>query len=419
MRVLIVCVLNLMGVASACAQQHPRDGQIHDADTLAWWHTTEALSGDAMEGRDTGSAAYQRAAEYVAGRFKAAGLLPAGDDGSYFQMVPMHEVDVDPKKTWINVSEGEKSNHSFNLKFLEEITVGVTDDLPKDTTAALTFRGYCGKDQMRDVGGKYVICFGTQRTGLPSGGERASNVRLAGGVGIINVDDPYFTIEPPRWPFAYARSVTLVTGEVKKDSGRPFLSLRISADAFSHLLRYTGRDAAAILKTGGAKQPLESFELPANFILHVHLETTEKDFSSPNVLAVRPGSDAALAGQYVVVAAHLDGYGYGTPVQGDNLYNGALDDAAYVALLIQMADDLKAGAAGHRGLTRVGYAVSDGAGGQSDAGSDVIDKGITLVPTKRSILFCAFTGEEKGLLGSSWFVKHPTVPVKDLAADIN
>ena len=149
----------------AWAQAHPRDGEIHDADTLRWWHTTEALSGDAMEGRDTGSAAYQRAAEYVEGRFRAAGLLPAGDDGSYFQM----------------------------------------------------------------------------------------------------------------------------------------------------------------------------------------------------------------------------------------------------------ADDLKAGAVGHHGLTAVRYSP----GGQSDVGSDVIDKGITLVPTKRSILFCAFTGEEKGLLGSSWFVKHPTVPVEELAADIN
>ena len=140
-----------------------------------------------------------------------------------------------------------------------------------------------------------------------------------------------------------------------------------------------------------------------------------KDISSPNVLAVLPGTDAMLAGQYVVVAAHLDGYGFGTPVHGDNLYNGTLDDAAYVALLIQMADDLKAGAVGHHGLTAVSYVR----GGQIDAGSEIVDKGITLVPPKRSILFCAFTGEEKGLLGSSWFVKHPTVPVEELAADIN
>ena len=133
------------------------------------------------------------------------------------------------------------------------------------------------------------------------------------------------------------------------------------------------------------------------------------------MLAVLPGTDAALAGQYLVVSAHLDGYGYGTPVHGDNLYNGTLDDAAYVALLIQMADDLKAGAVGHHGLTQVSYVR----GGQSDAGDVIVDQGITLAPPKRSILFCAFTGEEKGLLGSSWFVQHPTVPVEELAADIN
>ena len=63
------------------AQQHLRDAEIHDTDTLAWWHTTVALSNDGMEGRDTGSAAYQRAAEYVANRFKAAGLSPAGENG--------------------------------------------------------------------------------------------------------------------------------------------------------------------------------------------------------------------------------------------------------------------------------------------------------------------------------------------------
>src|ERR1700722_9371895 len=76
------------------AALHPRDGAIHDADTLAWWHTTEALSGDDMEGRDTGSAAYMRAAEYVVGRFKAAGLQPAGDGGTYLQNVALHEVAV-------------------------------------------------------------------------------------------------------------------------------------------------------------------------------------------------------------------------------------------------------------------------------------------------------------------------------------
>ncbi|HTU58011.1 MAG TPA: M28 family peptidase, partial [Polyangiales bacterium] len=181
------------------------------------------------------------------------------------------------------------------------------------------------------------------------------------------------------------RSVTLRTGEEKPEAGKPFLVMRCSVEAFGKMLAGTGHDAAEILKTGGAKQPLASFDLPARS-LRVHLETTSKDISSPNVLGILPGSDAELKDQYVVVAAHLDGYGYGTPVDGDNLYNGALDDAAYDALLLQYADDVKAG---------------------------------KLPQPKRSVLICAFTGEEKGLLGSTWFVGHPTVPRDALVADIN
>jgi Zn-dependent M28 family amino/carboxypeptidase len=418
MRILPSAVLLLLATGLAGAQQHPRDGEIHDADTLAWWHTTEALSNDAMEGRDTGSAVYQRAADYVAKRFKAAGLLPAGDDGTYFQMVPMHEVQVEPLGTSFVV---ERSGGKLRLDFLQEITVAASETALREGVGALAFRGYCGKDAMTGVAGKIVVCFGTQRAELPSGGDRAANAKAAGALGLVNVDDPYFTIEPPRWPYAYARSVTLREtaggGSGGAAEGSMLPGMRLSAEAFAKLLAGSGKDAAEILKLGGAKGPLPNFEISGK--LWVRLKLSSRDFSSPNVLAVRPGSDATLAGQYVVVAAHLDGYGYGTPVQGDNLYNGTLDDAAYVALLIQMADDLKAGAVGHHGLTAVSYAVSGKGSGQSDGGSDVIDKGITLVPTKRSILFCAFTGEEKGLLGSSWFVKHPTVPVEELAADIN
>ncbi len=411
MRILSSAVALLLAVGVVRAQEHPRDGQIHDRDTLRWWHTTEALSGDAMEGRDTGSAAYQRAAEYVAGRFKAAGLIPAGENGTYFQMVPMHEVQVEPAGTSFVV---ERPGGMLKLDFLQEITVAASETALREGAGALAFRGYCGKEAMTDVAGKIVVCFGTQRAGLPGGAERAANAQAAGALGVVNVDDPYFTIEPPRWPYAYARTVTLrEAGGEGVRLGKMLPGMRLSAEAFAKLLAGSGKDAAEILKLGGAKQPLPNFEIPGR--LRVRLKLSSRDISSPNVLAVLPGSDATLAGQYVVVAAHLDGYGYGTPVHGDNLYNGTLDDAAYVALLIQMADDLKAGAVGHHGLTQVSYAT----GAQSDEGGVIVDRGITLAPTKRSILFCAFTGEEKGLLGSSWFAKHPTVPVEELAADIN
>jgi Zn-dependent M28 family amino/carboxypeptidase len=381
-RISATATLVVLTTGLACAQQRPRDAQIHDADTLAWWHTTEALSNDSMQGRDTGSAAYQRAADYVARRFKAAGLRPAGDGGTYFQTVPMHEVDVVPEGTSFVV---ERKGGALPLAFLQEITIVASADLSREVQGALTFRGYCGQNAMADVAGKIVVCFGTQRQGLPTGRERAENALAGHAAGLINVDDPYFTIEPPRWPIPYSRAVTLVRANAAPAPTPTSLPImRISAEAFTKLLAGSGQDAAAILKAGGAKQPLTSFEIPETMRIKLHV--TQREISSPNVLAVLPGSDPKLRDQYVVVAAHLDGYGFGTPVKGDNLYNGTLDDAAYVALLIQMADDIQA----HK-----------------------------LAAPQRSVLFCAFTGEEKGLLGSRWFVAHLTVPTAQLAADVN
>jgi Zn-dependent M28 family amino/carboxypeptidase len=161
--------------------------------------------------------------------------------------------------------------------------------------------------------------------------------------------------------------------------------LRCSKEAFTKILQGTGHDPAAVLKAGGAKEPLENFDLQGRS-LQVHLETIHTDIVSTNVLGVIPGKDPALKNEYVVIAAHLDGYGFGTPVKGDGLYNGALDDAAYVALLLQYVSDVKAG---------------------------------KLPRPKRSVLIAVFTGEEKGLLGSTWFVGHPTVPKGKLVADIN
>lgn len=365
--------------ACTLAQQHPRDKEIHDADTRAWWHTTEALSGDDMEGRDTGSAAYQRAAKYVEERFRAAGLQPAGDGGTFYQSVAMHEVAVADDRTSFTVLR--TSGGKAPLEFLQQISIAPAANMPLEAEAPLTFRGYCGKDAMQEIAGKFVVCFNSRSKGVPTSAERAANARAGDALGIVAVDDPYFTLEPPRWPVAYARSVALVSSE--RRAGKPLLMMRLRSDSLATLIEGSGKDAAAILAAGGRGEPLASFEIPAK--LRVRLHVAQRAYSSPNVLAMLPGSDAQLKDQFVVIAAHLDGYGYGTPVAGDNLYNGTLDDAAYVALLIQFADDLQRD---HRTL-------------------------------KRSVLFCAFTGEEKGLLGSNYFVDHPTVPAVKLVADIN
>jgi hypothetical protein len=340
-----------------------------DPDTSAWWATTGQLSNDAMQGRDTGSPAYERAARLVADKFRAAGLKPAGENGSWFQRVPMHEIRI----THATFSVGKRP-----LVFLHDLTISPAPGMPTRIDAPLAYGGYCGAGSLGNVRGKIVICHGTRRAGLPGAADREAAVRAAGAAGILTIADPGFTVEPPRWPYAYARTVTLATEPRTADR---FLKMTLNADSLSKLLAGSGREASALIAAGSAGRPLPSFATPNR--LRAALTLSERDISSPNVLAYLPGSEPKLADQVIVLSAHLDGYGYGEPVNGDRLYNGTLDDAAYVALLIRLAE------------RRHGQ------------------------PFRRPILFAAFAGEEKGLLGSRWYVAHPTVPLSRTAADIN
>src|SRR5258707_1459792 len=141
---LVLFALALSASFSSRAQQHLRDREIHDSDTLAWWHTTEVLSNDTMEGRDTGSPAYQRAADYVANRFKAAGLEPAGENGGFFQTVPMHEIALLPERTRFSlISPGGTETV---LPFLQQIEIAPTEGLAPQIEATLNFRRHCSTD---------------------------------------------------------------------------------------------------------------------------------------------------------------------------------------------------------------------------------------------------------------------------------
>ncbi len=376
--------LALLAASCATAQSPPAGT---DADTVAWWSITGDLSSDAMEGRDTGSAGYDRAAAYVAERFAKAGLQPAGENKTWFQTLPLQEVRVEKEGTSFHIVHGQPSSTPgemrvgtfLELRFLHDITVRPSRSLPARVDAALAFRGYCSADKMGDVKGRVVVCFGARRAGMTTGGQRLEAVAKAGAVGIINVDDPGFTIEPSRWPEAYARSISF------RDSAPPaypeMAVMRLSADALAVVLEGSSQSADAILKAGAASQPLPSFDIPAR--INATFAISQRDLKSDNVLAILPGTDPVLKDEFVIVSAHLDGYGFGEPVNGDALYNGAFDDAAYVATLIRLAE--------------------------SQAG-----KGF-----RRSVLFAAYTGEEKGLLGSNWFSTHLTIPKEKIAAVVN
>ncbi len=370
--------LFLVGLIAGEAQAAPRRSSgIKDPDTKAWWQIAETLSSDAMEGRDIGSPGHHRAALVVAARFKAAGLKAAGDNGTYLQTFAVHESRVEKVGTSFQVARADAA--PLNLEFLHQITVRATDDLPVALDAPLTFRGYCGAKELADIKGKVVVCFNTRRTDLPSAAQRIQAAHAADAAGLLQVDDPYFTIEPSRWPDAYARTVAIAGSTAPAAARLPVM--RLSADAFKAMLAGSGQDAENILRVGGAKQPLTAFDIPGRLQAKFHVTT--RDFKAENVVAVLPGRDPVLKSQYLALSAHLDSYGYGEPVNGDGLYNGTLDDAAYVGTLIRFADKHK----GH--------------------------------PLRRSVVLAAFTGEEKGLLGAHWFVDHPTVPKASIVADIN
>jgi hypothetical protein len=390
---LTIAALTLLTLAAPAQQQ-----QKPDAATAAWWAQTTALSNDSMEGRDTGTEAYQRAANYVADQFKAAGLKPAGDDRTYFQRVPMHETDLDIAHSSVEiVTPNGGTLHSVPLKLFEEVTITPHQLVKTSANTKMVFLDYGlelpqpPSPDVKEFQGATAVIFNNVPAGL-SPADRATFARRrselitkAGFGSVVSIDNPA-AIEPTHWPAAYARTVVLQPAP--SPNNHALLQIRISAEAAAKLFAADpDHPFADILRDGEKGLPLPSFRMHSG--LKIEAQTIEKVISSPNILAILPGSAAAsgqdpkLAPEYVALSAHLDGYGYGTPVLGDNLYNGTLDDAAYVALLIELAKDLQ-----HKAPAR-------------------------------SLLFCIFTGEEKGLLGSAWFTQHLTVPKENIVADLN
>lgn len=342
--------------------------------TRRWWSHVTALANDGMEGRDTGSAGYQRAARYVAGEFERAGLKPAGENG-YYQSVPLHVVRLRAAHSTAVLT---RKSGVYKFRWLREITMAVTPGLPEQIAGGLVF---AGSDAQPPAGlhleGRLLVRLGAP-VGTPAANRPLSPLPagMLGTLSIDNLDGP----ERRRWPAAYAVNMALA-GTPAPQNPRPALFL--NPENADEVFRGSGHTYAELKKLYDTAQPLPWFEIPA--ALKVALKFDMTDVSSDNILAVLAGSDPALANEYVVVSAHLDGYGFGSPIHGDGLYNGAFDDAAYVATLIDLAQQWK------------------------ESGTK----------PRRSVLFAVVTGEEKGLLGSRYFVAHPTVPKESMVANIN
>ncbi len=366
-----------------------------DAAGRAWWKHVQYLASDELEGRNVGSPGYEKAAAYVADQFEKAGLKPAGT-GGYFQAVEFTETSLDAAKSSLALVRGGRSN---DVAVPDEAQLSYSADSAASIEAPVVFAGYglvipeAHYDDVQALPVKgAIVAFltggpdkidGNLRSHYSSTEERWKALRAAGAVGMISIPNPK-SMEIPwaRQAAAWGRPrMSLADPALVTTAGLKFNASWNPAKA-DDLLAGSGHTFAEILDAANGKRELPHFALPASIKATVAIST--KRVASKNVAGVRPGSDAKLKEEYVVISAHLDHLGTGKPVNGDGIYNGAMDDASGVASLIEIAKALQR----------------------------------ERVMSHRSILFLAVTGEEKGELGSIYFAAHPTV-IGRIVADLN
>ncbi len=370
------------------------------ADQAAMKSHVMFLASDAMKGRDVGSPEFDIAAQYVAAQFYAAGLTPMGDDGGYLQTVPLTGYKLDGQGRF--TIGGDGGNAGQALVFGKDYAPSANPAARHTTlTAPVVFVGYGLEapsyglnDYARtDVRGKIVAYVGGTPAGLPSevaatfgsAAARQSAAARHGAVGVIAIADlrpaargaPSFASVMKSYA---AKRITWAHPDgTGSSTGVPLLGTLSPAGA----AKLFGARWPALTK-GAARKVLKTRPTMSVGALSVATGTTFRAIPSANVVGMLRGSDPSLPNETVVLSAHLDHVGVGPAVDGDTIYNGALDDAIGIASLIEAAKRFK-----------------------------------TAPPPKRNIIFLAVTAEEKGLIGSDYFANHPPVPVRDIVADVN
>ena len=345
-----------------------------------------------MQGRETGSAGHRKAADYIAGEFERSGLKPAGETG-YVQPVKLLSRRILEDKSSLVLVRNHKREP---LALGDEAAISMRSEPPGSLSAPLMFVGYGltvpelhyndlagvnlhGKIAVYLSGGPSSIP-GPLRSHYQSTGERAQQWQRTGAVGTLGLMDP----STSDLPWSRISSARLQPAMSLADNAAAVrLSALVNPANADKLLAGSGHTFAELLAIERAGKPLPVFPIPASLEARVAVE--HKDVESQNVVAVYPGSDPNLKNEYVALSGHLDHLGVGHPINGDSVYNGAMDDASGIATLLDTAATLH-------------------------------DSGAKL---RRSVLFVAVTAEEKGLLGSQFFAAHPTVKAENIVADLN
>ena len=359
------------------------------------------LASDEMKGREAGTPEYDIAARYVAAQFETMGLKPAGLNG-YSQPVPLVLSRTVDEGSFALTVNGKTQNLAFGTDYLPGGSTAIPD-LARE--APLVFAGYgvvspqFKRDDYRglDVRGKIVVLLAGAPATIPTE-ERAhygngfTKLAVAGAKGAVGILTVYTPTREKVLPFARAAKTwkswratwahpdgrpnfiapaTPSVGSLSLDAAKSlFAGVKGGADAVFAAADTPGFDARKFKISASAK---------------VAFRTEVKRQMSSNVAGLIEGSDPVLKNEVIVLSGHLDHVGVGSAVNGDTIYNGAMDNAMGIASMIEVAHGFK-----HLGAK-----------------------------PKRSILFLAVTAEEKGLVGADYFANYPTMSKDRLVGNVN
>ncbi len=357
------------------------------------------LSHDLLEGRGTGQRGGDLAAEYIATQFALYGLKPAGENGTYMQKVPMVGITpgADTRFTLVPAK-----GQSLDLKPLEEyVAYDQTQQPESHIDAEIVYVGYgieapeYNWDDYKgvDVKGKVLLMLvneppsddpkfftGKALTYYGRWMYKYEEAARKGAVGAILIHKT----DMASYPWEVVRNSNSGEKSYLKLDGTPKLKAAawIHLDVARKLASSAGMDLDKMMSDA---QSRDFKPVPMNFRLTAHMNSKIRPFESNNVIAVLPGSDEKLKAEGVIYTAHYDHFGIRPDMTGDNIFNGAMDNATGCGILLEIA--------------RV-YANA-------------------AQKPSRSVFFSSVTAEEQGLLGSEYLGKHPPIPSGKISLDLN
>jgi Zn-dependent M28 family amino/carboxypeptidase len=361
------------------------------------WHV-RYLSHDLLEGRGTGQRGGDLAAEYIATQFAEYGLKPAGDHGTYMQKVPLVGITTSPETQFSLIP---KQGEAMDLKPLDQYVAYDQSQQPQsDVDAEIVFVGYgiqapeYNWDDYKgvDVRGKVLLMLVNEP---PSDDPKFFNGKALtyygrwtykyeqglrkGAAGVILVHQTQMA----SYPWEVVRNSNSGEKSFLKSEGAALkVAAWIHLDVASRLASASGMNLEKMMSSAQSRD-FRPVNLGAR--LKAHMVSKVRHFESNNVVAILPGSDRRVADEAVMYTAHYDHFGIRPDMPGDNIFNGADDNATGCGILLELARAF----------------------------------GTAAVKPRRSILFAAVTAEEQGLLGSEYLGKHPPVPAGKITLDLN